>query len=332
MESNDEHQYAWRRSEPSLEWKHLYEEWARFRNDLSTESKYDIKRGIWSFLDWLHGRPFTVTELQRYQDQLKARCQPSYVIREMKFLRIFTAWLTEQKYLKVDPSLMLAKVHLPKKEPREGFTPEEYIKLRDYGDRDLHDLVVVQFHTGLSMIDACELLWEEVDLNTMMIRRKRRKMATRTGIKQRVPIHINTDLHSLLLLANTNGEFKTGAGDLVFPRLHAMYWSNKSKRRSGQLLRMRLHNACKALGITPKGSHGFRRGLLSAIATPNKANLANVMRVSGHSSIEMLMRYVKPDEEDIRESTHESMTEYFMKTQIPIKDQPKTTTDWSKLE
>ena len=332
MESTDEHEYAWRRPEPSPEWRALYEEMSRFRNDWSTEYKYDLKRAVWGFVDWLDKRPLTAIELQRYQDQLKARCSAGYAFREMKLLKQFMRWLTEQKYLKVDPSVLLAKITVPTKEVRDGFTREEYMKLRDYGDRDLHDMVVVQYHTGLSMIDACEIKWGEVDLAAMMIRRARAKMTKKTGARQYVPILENTDLHRLLVAANTSGEFKTGAGDLVFPRLYSMYWSNPSKKRSGQLLRMKLLAACRALRIESKGSHGFRRGLLSALASKPNANLINVSRVSGHASIDMLKRYVKPDESAIRESTREAMEEHFMEVADPNKDKPITTTDWTKLE
>ena len=332
MESTEEHEYAWRRREPSPEWKTLYEDMARYRNDWSTERKYDVKRAVWSLIDWLDSRPLTAVELQRYQDQLKLRCEAEYAKREMTAIKIFTAWLTEQKYLRVDPSLMLSKIIVHQKEAKEGFTPDEYRKLRDYGDPDLRDLVVVQFHTGMSMIDVCDLKWGEVDLESLIIRRGRLKMATRTGVKQYVPIMTGTDLHQTFISVMTKGEFKTGKGDLVFPRLHAMYWSNASKRRSGQFLRMRLHRACLALGITPKGSHGFRRGFLTAIASNPDANLINVSRVSGHSSIDMLKRYVKPDEDAIRASTREAMEKHFMKVKEPTKDKPRTNIDWSRLE
>ena len=63
-----------------------------------------------------------------------------------------------------------------------------------------------------------------------------------------------------------------------------------------------LRNACKTLGIQGVSAHSFRRSALTA-ASDKGIPLRVIQSISGHSSLEMLQRYLDVKDEQKRAAT-----------------------------
>jgi len=318
--------------EPTLEFDKLFSELAAHWNHIGPRHRYELRLMFWRLICWLGGRPLTPVNLQTYQNWLLSERQSTYVHRCMRQIKLFTKFLTERGYLKVDPSLGLKKIQQIRKSPKAGYSPEDYKKMIRDENQMMVRYIIIAFHTGMSLVDVLELTWGDIDMDNLMIHKKRRKMATRNYATQHVPIDTDSHLYQLLLDARSNRRTNSPS-DPLFPELKWDAIAARISSEPGTYVKHELLRLCARQGVTHQGTNGFRRGLISAMVRRPTANMTQVKHVSGHNSTSSLDPYIIADDETIKEAMMPTMKEFFAKTkEKPVKDMPRTTTDWSKIE
>ena len=303
-----------------LNGREIIDRFLTFRNDWSRSTKLVSGKSIIAMMKWLGHRPLNIENFHAWAAWLGKNKRANTAERELKHCIWFCQWLKSAGWIKEDPSVGVKRPKVYQLPPKEGYTPEEYVRLRDNAGPLIRTFIIIAFHTGMSQVDVCTLRWEDVKLDQMMIIRQRKKMAKRNGATQYIPIVNDTDLHTELLRLRE----VTYHGDdthFVEPMLEATYNNLGGKAGPDSWDRgiiKRLNVVCKRAGVRSKGTHGFRRGLLTAVASQPEVNLLHAANLSGHSNLQMLKRYVKPQPERIRASLAGVLAEHFAKTTLPV--------------
>jgi integrase len=284
----------------SLNMDEMVERYIQFRNDWTETSRIRNRTHIRTFVTWLGDRVLTPTTIQEFYNFIPRQFAPITASKMAICISGFCAWLYKDGWLRMDPSLGAKR---PKGVPTmvlTAYTKNEYIKLRDGLPNPYRELAIVLWHTGMSYVDAIELLWREVDLNAMMILRRRKKMIHKNAALQTIPIVIGSDLHNLLTDLREQSP-DAAPDDRVFPMLIG-------RTRLSMLFGMK--EAIKRTGVTWRGTHGFRRAMCSALANSNVPILF-AKAMSGHESSDMLTHYATMDHSKLRKELEPTLREHF---------------------
>lgn len=189
-------------------------------------------------------------------------------------------------------------------EQRKPITAEDYAKLKTTAKTsEMTWLLILGWHTGFSVIDCATLKWEDVNMTECAIRKRREK----TGVLMTNCFDSASELGIAIRLRYdaariaSNGAIPTGP---VEPKL-AMHVRPKSGPvnnnplhastsfdRIGHL-RIFLRDLFRDANV-PKSFHSFRTRWATEIVNSG-VNLIVAAQTTGHKSVQMLSRYVRPD-------------------------------------
>lgn len=255
-------------------------QWLMFLREIRKGGKRDVKIGAYrinhlnhrikGFLHFLHRQGFIYTPLWE--------CIPTLPEEPRKPAQI----ITEQEYEAI----------------------KAYMKDRDRFQAQLW-LCILGYRTGMSLVDCCHLRWKDVHLdeNGPSYMDIRRWKIRRHGDKAmcQIPIVPNTDLYQWLLKLRKVDNYKRhdGITDYVQQDCPGLYAANRLTGMSG-LDRDFRHVFSKA-GIEPdKTFRHFRNSLCSALVNSGM-QLALVCKITGHTNVKTLLRYLKPDRQALQD-------------------------------
>lgn len=175
---------------------------------------------------------------------------------------------------------------------RPTITEEQYRFVRRHvvegGNKrwDLDLLCDILWYTGLSRSDACNLKWEQIDLDHCTIVGKRGK----TEVPYHIPFERDGELHRVLLARE---DPRVG---WVSEKNHTRI-TNRSERYT---LDKAFTRACRAAGMgTGAGTHSFRRAFVSRLIN-TRSNDHDVIKITGHRTTKMLDTYHRATPEKLR--------------------------------
>ena len=217
-----------------------------------------------------------------------------------------TARLAKAGVIPRDP---LKGIPGPRMQPREGkiITSEEFERLREASKTSAIHYVLLAMHmTGLSIGDACLLQWSEVDLETGMIDKIRKKMKTRSGGRCIIPLDPNGPFMELLRARFPSKDEYVGHYPSVNGAHYVDQWSAQLYLRGSrgmQDMTVQFKAVCRTAGVDGIRFHDFRR--TTATRMLQKLDPITVSQITGHKTLAALSRYIIPDKDNLRKAVLE---------------------------
>jgi len=256
------------------------------------------------FCDFMLVREICPSSLLEYIQDRRSnkKAGANWINKEIAAIRGFMRFLKRMRALSEDYSECLPTLPRESVRPTVIFTDRDYREVIDFCNRRTRHvvhgwLVMLGYRTGMSLIDCCHLRWSEVELNESgmsYIRRMRIKTAKRGESSIfHVPLVPGSDIYDALVerkkVAHMNYNRFDGVNDYVHQDCPGLYaW--QQTRISDSLTAM-----FESAGI--KGHKTFRH-----LRTTFVSNLVNagvspalICKMTGHTDVSMLMKYLKPD-------------------------------------
>lgn len=139
----------------------------------------------------------------------------------------------------------------------------------------------ILYYTGCRISEGIKIRWIDIVGNTIVLRKSNTKGATGT---REIPVP-QTLVDEICKLSNEGAFIFSGrSGQGHIHRTTATY---------------HLSYACECLGLKNQfSSHGYRRTALTRLHR-NNVPLKVIMKISGHSSLGALQRYIDVDDEEV---------------------------------
>ena len=282
-----------------------------------TESTYARQRsGLKVFERWLNCRPLTREMVVAYRDYLAKERNGGFYQLEWTIASSFINWLVRNRW--VDPSIIDSISPPPPKKPlyRPPIRDAHYEKLMAHPEVNpmVKWVATIMWATGMALVDAMELRWEDVDLERMVITKARRKTKafTRPCI---IPIDPAGELASGLIERNERSLAHEAARRVFRPDYKRDEWVEPDAYR------MKLDNRWKRAwnkarelcGIDKSYSpHCFRRGFVTKLVEGG-VNPIIGCAITGHSNPSTFLRYATMDPENVRAEMDRAMAEANLK-------------------
>jgi integrase len=258
---------------------------------------------------FLAGRPLSRPNLLAYRDHLIRTREGAGGGVEWAGVKQFCSWLVMAGYCRNSPANGIRPPPAKKPVFHPPVMDREYRILLDHDkDPNSHWLYCLMFHTGMALVDAAGLLWEEVDMERWIIQKVRQKIRNYDK-----PCVIPVDPCGELATLIRDRATKRDKDRYLWPNMpnveyvHPHAWLDVSNRRFIQRMNGALNKSgLRARGFTP---HSFRRGLITRLANGGINPLVGC-QIVGHKDPKMFMSYVDRDPELIRESMGEALTKY----------------------
>ena len=234
----------------------------------------------------------TPTHIRRYLVQLAEKGHtPGGIVTLYTALRVFLRWYIEE-YTPANWN-PLAKIKAPKR-PKEILPPLALSRFQAMvdscerrtfsGDRD-RALLMLTLDTGIRHQELTDLLIGDVDLNNGQITIRSGK-----GRKSRA-VFIGTKTRRALLAYFRHRESLDNDG--------ALWVKNSGETLTKSGIRQVVRRAADRAGVDEPGMHEFRRAF-AINSLRNGMDVATLQRLLGHSSLEVVLRYLDLVDDDLR--------------------------------
>lgn len=293
----------------------LHDLWNVFvstKPDLAAYSKmhYGIMgRHFCAFMENRKLEPMAMVEWVQHQIKL-AKAGNNRINESNVKVKAFLKWLKKMNYISTD--LWESVTLLPRKPVASPqiFTEEDYQKIKAFcKDRDGYQphlwLVILSYHTGMSLVDCCHLRWRNVHLNDdgpsyIDIYRTKVKRLGEKALCQ-IPIIPFTDLHEWLLkLKKVPAVTKwhqrwidhyEGMVDFVHEDCPGLY------SYTNQRLARQFEDIFRQSGVCKNKEKTFRhlRNTFCSNLVNSGAQLALICKMTGHNNVQTLLKYLKAD-------------------------------------
>lgn len=235
-------------------------------------------------------------------------------------VRAFLKFLKKLGFIKHDLWEFVELPKLPDPKMPEIVTEEEYQRLKallvDSEKQWLLWLFILGYRTGMSLCDCCHLRWEQVFLNhdgesyMDVPRIKLRHLGEKAVC--RIPVIPGSDLHEwiLKLAASRATNYKRADGlDYVHQEAVGYYDYNF------HIVSTSASNVFRKAGIKSKTFASFRRTFISNLVNSGM-DYALVMKVTGHTNIKTLLRYLRPDRKALQDGVMKAQQYAETRTQL----------------
>lgn len=236
----------------------------------------------------------------RTQQRIPRPVGPGHINKINTISKAFLRWMRQMNYVSQDlasciPTLMTAA-------PKESviITEEDYEKVKKYcAGRDNWQphlwLIILGYRTGMSLVDCCHLRWKDIHLDDDgpsyidIYRIKTERLGEKA--KCQIPIVPYSDLHLWLLNLKNVIPWKRadGIADYVHQETPGLYKSTFAT------VAQDFKTIFRQAGVDDKKTFKCLRNSLCSNLVNSGMQIANVCKITGHQSVEMLLRYLKPD-------------------------------------
>lgn len=299
---------------PIMSLEDLWELWVQLRGDIAprTRAKYNVMGRY--FCGFLRGKKLDQQSITEWVLHTQTMGIKPYIINERSvFYRAFLRWLRKMLYLYDDLAALIPnlKCELPA-EPKI-ITEEEYEKIKRYLTGKVNYqphlwLIILGYRTGMNLIDCCHLRWHQVHLDTNgpcyieIYRTKTKRMGLKS--KCQIPIIPMSDVHQWLLLLKEAQPFNykrhDGITDYVHQDCPGLYiWG---KERLGNQIKRAFIRA----GIEPGRTFKNFRNTFCSNLVNSGVQTALICKMTGHSNMKTLLRYLKPDHRSLQDAAMKS--------------------------
>jgi len=296
-----------------------------------SEETYDVAGRAWvAFANGKNLGPRLMLEWIKHVTSFPSNKNSTGVIcnrRAEKYRFAVTAylrWLYLMGAITQDPSGCMPKLNATPSGPKFIFTHEEYLRMVKFGtDHGGHAtalwLVILGYHTGMSLVDCCTLRWEQVELpddGPCFISRVRSKMASRLGTKAvcTIPILAGSELWVWFKKLQRQAKYEgVPAKDFVCNEAAEL----ALEYRPGPTFMM-THYISDALGEDRK-ARTFRhlRNTFASRLINSGADSVLVSKMTGHQTLTQLAAYVIPDQATMQAAVLKGLRHVEGKTILP---------------
>ena len=185
----------------------------------------------------------------------------------------------------------------PPKEPKI-IGHEEYLKMRSMCETPEQDwLIVCGFSTGFRMGDCCNLKWDRVDQEQMVVAPLLGKTRQSTGASAKIPYNPGGDMHLKLteLWADRPQD-----EEYVCPLMAESYYCNR------KAVAQSMRRVFDWAGIRDRSFKHFRCTFESRLANSGM-NIGLAAKITGRSDTRSLLRYIVPDMDAAREGVTKAL-------------------------
>jgi len=233
------------------------------------------------FTDWIGSRQLTPELLDEFVAYCRAigRHDTKTLIQAK---RVYT-WAIRKGYAKGNPFYKWKMPKTTKPRPHRAVSHDDFIKVSTAmrsSSKTVYAAMVVCYETAMDWADCQSLRWSMVDMETLTITRVRKKMETRHDKTYTTQIDPAGMAYEVIM--GRHKHRKPGV-DVVFPDLQS-----PNKGRCSCTL---IADVCRKMGLQPFTFHDLRFTRITAMVSAGIPPHV-VMKVSGHSTPEMLYHYV----------------------------------------
>ncbi len=275
--------------------------WRKWREESNispiSEEMYTLTAKYWiPFANGKNLGPALMREWVAYMDELmkKNGCTIYRSRRYHNRVKSYLRWLHINGAIDRDPGVVIKPMTDPPPKPKLIFTHEEYHQLTRPGNY-LSWLITLGYHTGYSLGDCCNLVWDDVHIEgdkPSYIKIIRKKMLSRRGAGATavVPIIVGSELWVWLKRWESEREPILGL-DLVCGEA----WEAYQERTVHHELIMRFRP------YKPRSFRNLRNTFCSRLINSG-TDAVLVAKMTGHSSLTQLADYVAPDLEAMQQA------------------------------
>lgn len=271
--------------------KDLVDEYFENQPHLAAKTAKERRRGLNVLIRFVGPKPISRGLIEEFNAELhKTRDYEAggrWLIGSC--VAMFLNWLWDSKRIDSD---WRAGIHFPtqpRQQPRKPYTTEEVRKLIEAAEeRPLGFVIKLGYATGFALVDCCQLLWGQCDLERCTITKDRQK----TGVEAISTFPFGGELYQALLKQrdDTIGAFNSAQPGL--PVCRAAY-NNKIS------IAISFARLCKKTGVENRGFHALRATFLTDLASSNTP-LNVSLKAAGLCRTDQLMAYVSTRAEDMR--------------------------------
>ena len=225
----------------------------------------------------------------------------------------FFRWLSDSGFITNRPHLAVRRMKRKPAKPMMMITLEEYEKLKEATKGTYwHYACIAAWHCGTSIGDTALMRREDIFWEEKMIRvvRRKTKHYANAGLTQEIPIAPGTEWYAMLeevLSQPPSNEWPntdSPPNHYLCPGLAAEFINSKATgSRPGALW----DYYAKKVGLQKgKTFHSFRAAFITNAAQAG-VPIPVLMRMTGHTDPSTLIRYVRPETKDLRESYQKLM-------------------------
>lgn len=242
-------------------------------------------------------------DLQRWINAMAAGgLSPATRARKISAVKSFYRWMVKMELMDRNPADAIDPPKLEKKEPKvisAADASEALFLARNDGDREKtwyrnYAIFAVIIYTGIRREELTNIKLSDVDMaaDKILIHGK--------GNKQRT-VFINATLHAVL------SEYMTVYRPMLKPAADSEYLfpSSQSEKMSVRLVNEIVNSIMDKAGIKERGmsAHALRKRFATS-AFEATGDIATVSKMLGHSSPTVTMRYVRIDENKMRDTAN----------------------------
>jgi integrase len=232
---------------------------------------------------------------------------PSTVNRELALLKTILAKAVEWQRIESNPAAKIKKFREPRSRERI-LTPEEMRRLVDVAAEHLKPIIIVGLNTGMRRNEILSLKWRDMNFDQRSIFIEDSK----SGKSRKVPMND--------LVVET---FKS------LPRNSEFVFMNGGTGKPIKDVKTSFHTACREAKIKGFRFHDLRHTALWRMVEAG-ADLVTVMKIAGHSSIQMTVRYAHPNDQN-KQRAVDALAENFGKMGKKAAIEPDTAIAYKSL-
>jgi integrase len=265
-------------------------------NKLSKKTENDRRVVLHRFAGVVGARPLSREVVEEWiRLQHKSSRADSTKAKESMDVAVFLKWLHESgrtpeywhKGVKVIPA--------PPQQPRRPYTKLEYQRIVEVAEEQLSTrhigfIVKLGWHTGMALVDCCDLEWKHIDVDGCTITRPR----TKTGQEAIIAYEFGGELDRAI---RAQREEAIAVYDKATGILPVCRQAHRNKTNVSRLFKQVVEKA----GIPYRSFHSWRGTFISHLVKSG-TNLAVGMKMTGIKDPEVFAKYATVDAETIRKA------------------------------
>ena len=232
--------------------------------------------------------------VERYKAKRKTEVSNATFNRELAFMKTMFNKAVEWKRLEMNPLQNFKKLKENNGRMRI-LKSEEMKRLLDVANGHLKSILIIALNTGMRRGEILSLKWGNVNLSKRSIHIEDSK----SGRSRNIPM---------------NGHVIEALS--VIPQNSGYVFFNPMTKRPIQDVKKAFKTACKNAEIKDLRFHDLRHTSATKMIESG-TDLVTVSKILGHSTIQMTMRYINPDEETMKNAV-DKLADFYEQTRQKV--------------